>query len=75
MMDHLQSFVDDKENVGKEFVSKCGKKYVVSKIDNFAYTDPIDNSVTTNQVQINMSVRTAIVNISFKKFSLIGDVK
>ena len=50
MMEHLQSFVDDKGNVGKEFVSKCGKIYVVSHIDNFAYTDPIDNSVTTNQV-------------------------
>ena len=54
MMDHLQNFVDDKGNVGKEFVSKCGKKYVVSNIDNFAYTDPIDNSVTTNQVWINL---------------------
>ena len=50
MMDLLQSFVDDQGNVGKEFVSRCGKKYVVSKIDNFAYTDPIDNSITTKQV-------------------------
>jgi len=49
MMDLLQNFVDDKSNVGKEFVSKCGKKYVVSNIDNFAYTDPIDSSVTTKQ--------------------------
>ena len=55
MMELLQNFVDDKSNIGKEFVSKCGKKYVVSNIDNFAYTDPIDSSVTTKQVsQINL---------------------
>ena len=55
MMELLQNFVDDKSNIGKEFVSKCGKKYVVSNIDNFAYTDPIDGSVTTKQVnQINL---------------------
>ena len=53
-MDLLQNFVDDKSNVGKEFVSTCGKKYIVSNIDNFAYTDPIDNSVTTKQVNINV---------------------
>ena len=50
MMDHLQKFVDDKENVGKVFVSKSEKEYVVSSIDNFEYTDPIDHSVTTKQV-------------------------
>ena len=54
MMDLLQNFVDDKSNVGKEFVSTCGKKYIVSNIDNFAYTDPIDNSVTTKQVIIDV---------------------
>ena len=50
MMDHLQKFVDDKGNIGKTFISASGKKYVVSKIDNFEYTDPIDHSVTKNQV-------------------------
>ena len=50
MMDHLQKFVDEKGNIGKTFISASGKKYVVSKIDNFEYTDPIDHSVTKNQV-------------------------
>ena len=54
MMDLLQNFVDDKSNVGKEFVSTCGKKYIVSNIDNFAYTDPIDNSITTKQVIVDV---------------------
>ena len=50
MMDHLQKFVDNKQNIGKSFVSKSGKTYVVSQIDNFEYTDPIDHSLTTKQV-------------------------
>ena len=50
MMNKLQQFVDNKDNIGKEFTAKSGKVYKVSKIDNFEYTDPIDNSVTKNQV-------------------------
>lgn len=49
MMENLQTFVDDRQSLGKEFFSNCGKKYVVSKTDNFAYTDPIDSSVTQKQ--------------------------
>lgn len=49
MMNLLQSFVDDAGNIGKEFTAAGGKVYKVSKADNFAYTDPIDNSVAKDQ--------------------------
>jgi len=48
MMKDLQAFVDDKANVGRSYTS-MGKTFVVSTIDNFSYTDPVDNSVTTKQ--------------------------
>ncbi len=48
----LQDFVDNKENIGKEFVAAGGKVYKVSKADNFEYVDPIDQSVAKNQVSI-----------------------
>ena len=50
MMNQLQAFVDNKDNIGKEFVAAGGKVYKVSKADNFEYTDPIDQSVAKNQV-------------------------
>jgi len=49
MMNELQSFVDNSENIGKIFTSSSGKSFTVSKADNFEYTDPIDKSVTKNQ--------------------------
>lgn len=49
MMNRLQEFVDNKDNIGKEFKAKSGKVYKVSKADNFEYTDPIDQSVAKNQ--------------------------
>ena len=48
MMDHLQKLVDSKELVGKKFKGE-GKEFIVSKADNFEYTDPIDKSVTKKQ--------------------------
>jgi len=48
MMAELQEFVDDKSNVGKSYQS-MGKTFVVSHIDNFSYTDPVDASVTSKQ--------------------------
>jgi phosphoglucomutase len=50
MMNDLQGFVDDKANIGKTFTAASGKSFTVSKADNFEYTDPIDKSVTQNQV-------------------------
>ena len=49
MMAGLQAYVDDKANVGRSYES-MGKTFVVSTIDNFSYTDPVDASVTTKQV-------------------------
>jgi len=49
MMDELQAFVDNSGSIGKVFTSQSGKSFEVSKADNFAYTDPIDNSITTKQ--------------------------
>ena len=48
MMSNLQNFVDDASNIGKSYTGK-GKTFKVSKTDNFAYTDPVDGSVTTKQ--------------------------
>jgi len=49
MIDELQKFVDDLGNIGKTFTSSSGKSFTISKMDNFQYTDPIDQSVTKNQ--------------------------
>ena len=48
MMANLQSFVDDKSNIGREY-SVLGTTYTVSAVDNFSYTDPIDGSVASRQ--------------------------
>merc|ERR1739844_327171 len=48
MMDHLQQLVDSNDFVGKKFKGES-KEFVVSKADNFEYTDPIDKSVTKKQ--------------------------
>ena len=72
MMDHLQKFVDDKGNVGKKFVSQSGKTYVVSNIDNFEYIDPIDHSVTTNQVYMRyLFIRWLSVTKSLNFFNIV----
>merc|ERR1719300_1021715 len=47
-MTNLQSFVDDKANIGREY-SVAGATYTVSAADNFSYTDPIDGSVASKQ--------------------------
>ena len=49
MIDELQKFVDDLGNIGKTFTSSNGKSFTISKMDNFQYTDPIDQSGTKNQ--------------------------
>jgi len=48
MMAGLQSYVEDKSNVGRSYQSS-GKTFIVSAADNFSYTDPVDGSVTTKQ--------------------------
>ena len=49
MMAELEKFTDDQANIGKKYTSASGKSFIISKMDNFAYTDPIDGSVTKNQ--------------------------
>ena len=39
MMNELQKFVDDQANIGKSYTSASGKSFVISKMDNFQYTD------------------------------------
>ena len=48
MMANLQAYVDNKDNIGREY-SVQGTKYTVSTADNFAYTDPIDGSKASKQ--------------------------
>ncbi|XP_076462446.1 phosphoglucomutase-1-like [Babylonia areolata] len=48
LMDNLQTLVNDGTTEGSTFTSG-DKKYTLAKADNFSYTDPIDNSVSTNQ--------------------------
>ena len=48
MMENLQSFVDTKENIGKEYTVN-DTKYTISAADNFSYTDPIDGSRASKQ--------------------------
>ena len=51
MMANLEAMIDDKSLQMKSF-SSGGKTYTVAEADNFSYTDPIDNSVSTKQVVI-----------------------
>ena len=69
MMSQLQAFVDDQANIGKVFTSASGKSFKVSKADNFEYSDPIDSSVTKNQVSKNKIKRFP----SFTFFSSVGN--
>ena len=48
MMANLQSYVDNKDNIGREYSVK-GANYTVSAADNFSYTDPIDGSQASKQ--------------------------
>ncbi|XP_045125941.1 phosphoglucomutase-like [Portunus trituberculatus] len=61
MMAALDTMSDNASMVGKE-LSQSGKTYTVAKIDNFAYTDPIDGSVAKKQgVRVLMSDGSRIV--------------
>lgn len=49
MIKDLETVMFDKSFVGKKF-SSGDKTYEVAVSDNFAYTDPVDGSVSKNQV-------------------------
>lgn len=48
LIEHLEKLLQTNELIGKTF-SFGSKSYKVKNTDNFSYTDPIDNSVATNQ--------------------------
>ncbi|KAG0719976.1 Phosphoglucomutase [Chionoecetes opilio] len=61
MMAALDAMCDDASLVGKE-LSHDGKTYNIAKIDNFAYTDPIDGSVAKKQgLRVLMSDGSRVV--------------
>ena len=51
MMAELNQLVADASTVGKTF-SSGSRSYTVGKADNFCYTDPVDGSVTKDQVTV-----------------------
>lgn len=60
LMNHLESQLADGSLVGKTFTS--GKKsYTIKNADNFSYVDPIDHSVTKNQVRTTDFVSVSVV--------------
>lgn len=50
MIKDLETAMFDPSFVGKKF-SSGDKTYEVAVADNFAYTDPVDGSVSKNQVR------------------------
>lgn len=50
MMKELEKKITDAGFVGTKF-EEATKTFVVEATDNFQYTDPIDKSVTKNQVR------------------------
>jgi len=51
MMANLNTFVSTASNKGTTYTSG-DKMYTIANIDNFSYTDPVDKSVSSNQVII-----------------------
>ena len=49
MMKDLEALISDRSFVGKQF-PVGDKVYTVEKIDNFEYSDPVDGSISRNQV-------------------------
>lgn len=54
MMKDLEAAMSDKSFVGQKF-SSGDKTYEVAIADNFMYTDPVDGSVSKNQVSYGCS--------------------
>lgn len=57
MIKDLETAMFDPSFVGKKF-SSGDKSYEVAVADNFAYTDPVDGSVSKNQVGDKLGSRT-----------------
>lgn len=52
----LEALISDRSFVGKQF-PVGDKVYTVEKIDNFEYRDPVDGSISRNQVGTDVCVR------------------
>lgn len=68
MIAHLTNFINDKSNVGKVIDG-----YEVALADNFEYKDPIDGSVSKNQVRGRTDCKSSSVCSSciyFRVFAL-----
>ena len=49
MMENFDKMINDPETIGKRFRSGS-KEYKITMMDNFEYIDPVDHSVSKNQV-------------------------
>ena len=56
MMKELEALISDRSFMGKQF-PVGDKVYTVEKIDNFEYSDPVDGSISRNQVGTDVCVR------------------
>lgn len=67
MMKDLETTMFDRSFVGKQLASG-DKVYTVEKADNFEYSDPVDGSISRNQVRITeaLACRTWGLIVHFK---------
>lgn len=63
VMNSLKSFVENQSLINTEH-SSCGHTYVIDKFDDFEYSDPIDQSVSKNQVTYRYSIVSMLCVIS-----------
>ena len=50
MMSHMQGQLQSQALIGQILSASSGEQFTVKSMDDFEYTDPIDKSVTKNQV-------------------------
>lgn len=51
-MDRLKCLLKDSEFVGRTYTTNVGAAFKVLSIDDYSYTDPVDHSVSKNQVRV-----------------------
>lgn len=51
MMELLTKLIEDPKTKGMTFSDPTGKSYKMANLDNFEYKDPIDGSISKNQVR------------------------
>lgn len=50
MMEGLTKLIEDPKTKGMTFSDPTGRSYKMAYLDNFEYEDPIDHSISKNQV-------------------------